>query len=58
MTECLIESTISELEWLDRIIAEQAAYYGVSIEKYAAATDNMARLEEEADANNWDRNDE
>ena len=45
----------SSTSWLDRIIAEQAAYYGLTLEKFAAATDNMARLQEEADASNWEK---
>lgn len=35
------------LEHLDRIAAEQAAYYGLTKEKHAEMTDEMARLCEE-----------
>jgi uncharacterized coiled-coil protein SlyX len=41
--------------WLDRAIAEHAAYYGLSVERFAAMTEKLAELQEQAELKGWDR---
>lgn len=40
--------------WLDRHIAEQAAYYGLTVAEFARRSAGAARLQEIADFNGWE----
>jgi hypothetical protein len=40
--------------WLDRIVAEQAAYYGMTVERFTRFSRNMAELQERAEREGWD----
>ena len=39
---------------LDRIVAEQAAYYGMTVERFTRFSRTMAELQERAEYEGWD----
>lgn len=41
--------------WLDRVIADQAAYYGNTVEREAERQRTAARLQEIAEFEQWER---
>ena len=44
----------SQDDWLDKIVEEQAAYYGMSVERFTRFSSNMAKLQEQAEREGWD----
>lgn len=45
---------VSQGDWLDRIVAEQAAYYGMTVDRFCQFSRNMAELQERAEREGWD----